>query len=166
METEKKKNWFKRHKILTGILAIILFFIIVGAIDGNKSTTNSNSSSNTTVQNTPEVKPTPIVIDPTVLVGEYDKNKLAAQDKYSGKIIQTTAVIKNISSDVTGSYYLSLNPNSDQYYFGTSIACYFADQSQKSKLTALVNGQSVTISGKMGDMSLGIVVMNECNIVQ
>ncbi|TAL57986.1 MAG: hypothetical protein EPN85_12710 [Bacteroidetes bacterium] len=146
METEKKKSWFKRHKILTGILAIILFFIIIGTIGGSKSTTNSNSSSSSTAQSATEVKPTPIVVDPTVLVGEYDKNKLAAQDKYSGKIVQTTAVIKNISDDITGNYYLSLNPNSDQYYFGTTIACYFADKSQKSQLIALSNGQSVTIS--------------------
>lgn len=161
-----QRNWFGRHKILTGIIIVIIVFGIIGTVGGNKDT-NSATSSTTGTQPTQEVvKSAPIVVDATTLVGEYDKNKLAAQDKYTGKVVQTTGFIKNISNDISGKYYLSLDPTNDQYYFGTTIACYFADKSQKSELTALVNGQSVTVTGKMSDMSLGFVDMQECNIVQ
>lgn len=154
-------------KIISGIIVTIIIFWVIGAIFGGSKNSNNTTSSTNGAQPTQEVAiSAPIVVDATALVAEYDKNKLAAQDKYTGKFVQTTAFIKNISDDIMGSYYLSLNPTNDQYYFGTTIACYFADKSQKSKLTALANGQSVTVTGKMSDMSLGFVDMKECNIVQ
>ena len=123
--------------------------------DNNTATTSSN--------NQPEAKPTPIVMDAIALVGEYDKNKLAAQDKYTGKVIQTTAYVDNISQDITGNYFLSLKPSNDQYYTGTTLQCFFAD---KNALTSLSNGQSVSVSGTMQDMSLGIVEMKDCSLVK
>lgn len=160
-----QRSWFRRHPILTGLLGLFLLGIILAAIgSGSKSGTNSGSATTTSASNNqPEAKPTPIVMDATALVGEYDKNKLAAQDKYTRKVIQTTAIIDNISSDITGSYFLSLKPSNDQYYTGTTIQCFFAD---KSALTSLANGQSVTVQGTMQDMSLGIVEMKDCNLVK
>lgn len=45
----KDGSWFKRHKVLTGILAIIVLVIIVQAAGGDKQSTNgvSGGSSNT-----------------------------------------------------------------------------------------------------------------------
>jgi hypothetical protein len=45
-ETEgvTKKNWFARHKILTGILALFLFFMIIGMIGGSGSSSPANTS--------------------------------------------------------------------------------------------------------------------------
>lgn len=162
-----QRGWFRRHPILTGLLGIFILGIIITVVSsGSKSgssssttTANSDSSANSK----PVAKPTPLVIDGTTLVGAYDTNKLNAQDKYTGKFIQTTGYIANISSDITGSYYLSLNPSNDQYYAGTTIQCYFND---KGPLTSLSNGQSVTVQGTMQDMSLGIVEMKDCNVVK
>jgi hypothetical protein len=167
-----QRNWFARHPIITGIVALIVVFGVIGAASGSKSTpsntssstsssTNSNSNANTAVQQT--AQPTPMVVDATALVGEYDKNKLAAQDKYTGKRLQLTSYIDNISSDITGNYYLSLKPSNDQYYSGTTIQCYFAD---KSQLTSLANGQSVTVSGTAQDMTLGIVELKDCSVIK
>jgi len=159
-----QRNWFGRHKIITGILVVILVFIVIGVAGSKGGSTSSSGSNNSAPTNTQtEAKPTPMVIDATALVAEYDKNKLAAQDKYSGKVVQTTAFIENISSDITGSYYLSLKPSNDQYYTGTTFQCFFAD---KSALTSLSNGQSVTVAGTMQDMSLGIVEMKDCSLVK
>lgn len=148
------------------LIGVVVVLGIIGAIIGNKGsnrTTASQSGSQQSAQGSPTPQPTPIVVDAATLVGEYDKNKLAAQDKYTGKTVQTTGYIKNISNDITGKYYLSLNPNNDQYYFGTTIACYFND---KAGLTALSNGQSVTVLGTMQDMSIGIVDMQDCQLVK
>lgn len=161
-----QRNWFGRHKIITGILVIIVVFGIIGAAGskgGNTSTSSGNNTTTTDSNNQPEAKPTPMVIDAVSLVGEYDKNKLSAQDKYTGKVVQTTAFIQNISSDITGSYYLSLKPSDDQYYVGTTLQCFFAD---KKVLTSLANGQSVTVAGTMQEMSLGIVEMKDCSLVK
>lgn len=147
------------------LIAVVVVLGIIGAAAGSKgSQSGSSSQSNSqTTGTTPTEKPAPIVVSATTLVGEYDKNKLSAQDKYSGKLVQTTGYIKNISNDITGKYYLSLNPNNDQYYFGTTIACYF---NEKGDLTTLSNGQSVTVVGTMKDMTLGIVNMQDCQLVK
>ncbi len=166
-----QRNWFSRHPIITGIVAVILIFGVIGAIGGSKGSNSSPENSSTNSQPTtanaavtqPAAKAAPMVVDATALIAEYDKNKLSAQDKYTGKTVQTTAIIDNISSDITGSYFLSLKPSNDQYYMGTSIQCYFQD---KSALTPLAKGQSVTVSGTMQDMSLGIVEMKDCNLVK
>jgi len=167
--TEKKKNWFVRHKIITGVIVVIVVLGVMGAAGSKTSTTNTPSASNNqTTNNQPAAvkQAAPTVVDATTLVAAYDKNKIAAQDQYTGKAVQTTAYISNISNDITGNYYLSLNPSSDTAYFGTSISCYFADKSAKSEITSLQNGQSVTVQGTMADMSIGIVVMNDCKVVK
>lgn len=161
---EKKKSWFRRHKIITGIIVLVVLFGIIGA-GGSKTSTN-NTAGNNQAANEATTQQTATVVEPLALIGEYDKNKIAAQDKYTNKLVQLTAYVSNISNDVTGKYYLSLHPTNEQYYVGTSITCYFADKSAKSEITSLENGQSVTVQGTMGDMSLGIVVMNNCKVVQ
>lgn len=164
-----QRGGFTKHKILYGILAVIVIVIIIGiASSGSKSTTSTDTSSSSNTSNNNQAaiaKPSsaPTVIDATSLVAEYDKNKLAAQDKYTGKVVQTTAYIKNISNDITGSYYLSLEPTSGQTYFGTTIQCYFKD---KNQLTSLSNSQSITVSGTMQEMSLGIVAMKDCQVIK
>ena len=166
-----QRGFFKKHPIITGIL--VLFFIgLIASAGGSKnsSTTNTDSSTKETATKTePKAQPTqqapakPEIITASVLINDYDKNKLSADEKYKDKLVQTTAYIKNISSDVTGQYYLALNPTNDQYYFGTSLQCFFAD---KSSLTSLENGQSVTVTGTMDEMSLGIVILKNCSVVK
>lgn len=158
-----QRNWFRKHPILTVILALFVIGMI-GNLKGGSKTENSTEPTNTqNPQATQQPTEQAITVDAKVLVGEFDKNKLAAQDKYTGKIVKTTAFIKNISSDILGSYYLSLNPVNDQYYFGTSIQCYFAS---KNELVSLENGQKITVQGKMQDMLIGIVQMKECSVVK
>jgi len=157
-----QRGWFRRHPILTGILILIVIGSIGSAASGgSKSSTTASSDTQSTAQSAPTTAP--IIVDATALVGEYDKNKLAAQEKYTGKVVQTTAYISNISNDITGSYYLSLNPSNDQYYTGTSVQCYFNDE---KALTSLSNGQQVTVQGTMQEMSLGIVEMKDCSLVK
>ena len=160
----RTKQTGKATKIITGIITVIVFIWILSAIFGNHSQTSggyTSDSSNSTSPTVTNMKP--IVVDGPTLVAVYDKNKLAAQDQYTGKLVQTTGFIANISQDVTGNYYLSINPSNDQYYAGTTIQCYFKD---KSVLTSLSNGQSVTVKGTMQDMSLGIVEMQDCSLVK
>jgi hypothetical protein len=99
-----------------------------------------------------------IVIDAVTLVTEYDKNKVAAQEKYTGKIIQTTAYVQNISKDILGKYYIITSAKADG--FGTKIDCYFDD---KSQVLTLENGKKATFKGTMQDMSLGSIYIDNCS---
>jgi hypothetical protein len=42
LKQEKQDNWFARHKVLTGVLGIIVFVAIVSAASGNKPTANTS----------------------------------------------------------------------------------------------------------------------------
>ncbi|OQY69194.1 hypothetical protein B6D29_00065, partial [Microgenomates bacterium UTCPR1] len=70
-------------------------------------------------------------------------------------------VIKNISEDIMGSPYLSLEPQNGEM-FGTSIQCFFKD---KSALTTVENGNTVTVQGTVDSQSLGIIMLKECSIL-
>lgn len=52
-DTNTKKSWFARHKILTAILAFIVLMVVVQVAGGNKETGN-NSANNTQNANTSE----------------------------------------------------------------------------------------------------------------
>ncbi len=158
--------------LLGGVISLIIIGGVIWAVFGNggsKSPTQPTSQPSTASGNqSPTVQPTtavqkPTIVEATALIADYDKNKLAANDKYKGKLVQTTGYIKNISDDLTGKYYLSLEPTNDQYYFGTTMACYFND---KSELTSLANGQSVTVQGTMEEMTVGIIAMKDCKVVK
>jgi len=53
----KNKNWFAKHKVLTGVFAFILFVILVGAVGGTKAPT-SNTNTGTPAP-APATTPTP-----------------------------------------------------------------------------------------------------------
>lgn len=55
-DKQKQKNWFKRHKVWTAVIALLLLFMIIGAANsGNKTTTNNATAS---TSNTGSTKPT------------------------------------------------------------------------------------------------------------
>lgn len=79
-KTEKKKNWFIRHKIITVIITIFVVFGIIGATSGNSSnmpssttpTSNTNNQQTQNQQNqpTPTTDPHPHFVDGTYTVGK------------------------------------------------------------------------------------------------
>ncbi len=58
----KQKNWFVRHKIISGILGFFVFVTIIGLFSGDKSSTPSSSSTsnNATVQSSPKETAAPV----------------------------------------------------------------------------------------------------------
>ena len=47
-ETKTKRNWFKRHKVLTVIVALVILGIIGASTSGSKNNTTTSNSSTTT----------------------------------------------------------------------------------------------------------------------
>ena len=105
--------------------------------------------------------PRPVIVDAQALVHQYDANKLAAQQRYTGKVVQTTARITNISS-VLGQAYIVLEPAHDDTFTLTPINCNFDSQ---TPLLSLQNGQQVTVRGTMQDMSWAVITMEHCALV-
>ncbi len=166
------------------VFAVLFVFAVIGAAMSDESSTTSSTQDNpaktsekkenttqpvnTDDKNQQEVKKEEpkkevLEVNARTFVGEFDKNQLAAEEKYKGKIIKTSAYIDNISEDILGNPFLSLNPSSDKYYVGTSMQCYFDN---KSELTDLENGQKVTVIGKVDEQSLGIISIKDCKVVE
>jgi len=159
-------------KVGKGCLIIIGVIVVLGiigaAVGGSKNTGSSNAPATTQNQaattNTPPPKTEATKVTASQLIGDFDNNKLSATDKWKGKLIQFSAKVKNISEDIMGSPFLSLEPpTSDQYYFGTTMQCFFKD---KEALKSLSNGTTYTLQGKVDDMSLGIITIKDCAVVQ
>jgi hypothetical protein len=154
-----QRNFMERHPILMAIFAIIgviAFFNMIGG-QKDKGTWNGSASKNQTVAN--QVAVPAMEVDTLTFIGDFDKNQLAAEEKYKDKKVRMTAYIKNISEDIGGAFFLSLTPSSDKYYFGTTVKCTFQN---KSALTSLENGQQITVEGIVKEQSLGIISVHDC----
>lgn len=172
------RNWFIRHKILSGIGVIVIIGIIasVSSQSGKKSEpASASTAANATAASQdqpaaapaePEVTP----VDVTAFIAEFDANKIAAQDKYKDKYVQVTGFVNNISGGDFGGIYVVIDPNLGEDlgsgvtvpYFGTNIQCY----PEKSDASALVKGQKVTVKGQVEDMAIMSVQLKNCSVVK
>ena len=49
-DQQKQRNWFARHKILTGFLIIIILGVVIGAAGDSNSTNNTNNETKNTAE--------------------------------------------------------------------------------------------------------------------
>lgn len=146
--------------ILIGFIGLVVLGAIIGS-SGSSDKTETKSTGTDTTESTPQAQITQKV-EMTAFVKEFDENQLAAEEKYKGRLVEFNGYVKNISEDILGSPFLAINPNTDQYYYGTYIQCFFKE---KSELTSLKNGQRVTAQGKVDSQTLGNIVLKECKVV-
>lgn len=146
-----QRNWFMKHKILTGILALIVIGVIAGVSGGSKSTTTADTSKTTQSQ-------TATVVDIKAFGDEFDANQVAAESKYKDKLVQFTATISNITDSG-----LSFQNASSKEYSMTQISCNVND---KNALLPLKNEESVTVKGIVTGQTIGVIGLNECEVVK
>ncbi len=156
----KKKNWFARHKILTGILVIIAIGMIGNAAGGsNKGDSSAGSSPTPSAQEITYEK-----LDTKSFIAEFDQNQLAAESKYKDKYVEFKGVIKNISEDIASNPFLSIEPpTTGDYYYGTTIKCTFKS---KDELMNVQNKQTVTLRGQVKSQTLGIISLDKCSLIK
>lgn len=150
------RNWFRRHPILS----LLLFFMLLGMFGVTVIGPSAKNRVRSNIAPTTEVIMTAEKVDALSFVTEFDQNQLRAEQKYKGKFIEISAIIKNISEDISGSPFLSLEPVGNKM-FGTTIKCVFKD---KSALTSVENGNTVTVEGTVANQSLGIIQLDNCNL--
>lgn len=159
-----------KKKIIIGVIVFIIVIGVIGALAGGDTDTPSqqqaNTNNNESQQSQPEQTQQQAAMEVVAadLIAEFDSNQLAAEEKYKGKQVKFSAKVANISEDILGAPFLSLEPESaEEYYFGTTIKCDFKE---KSELTSLSKGQTATVEGKLDTQSLGIITIKDCKIVQ
>jgi len=150
----------KMKKLLYVFGGIIILIVIIAIVAGG----GGNGKKEETSKQQPSQEIQVIEVSTQNFIAEFDKNQLAAEEKYKDKLIEFTAIIANISEDILGTPFLSLGPaTGEEYYFGTTIKCGFDN---KSEIMNLENGQTVTLQGTVDTQSLGIISIENCKVVQ
>lgn len=160
------RNWFARHKILTGLLLLILVGTAMGSVAGKnpkgQSAPKSSgfSSGDTKDETKPTVKPTdtPLKVSAREIGDDFESNKVAAESKWSGKLVEFKAKISNITD--TGIAFQNVTSKD---FSLTQISCRVKD---KNQLLPLKKEQTVTVQGIVGKQVLGVIDLSECRVVQ
>ena len=131
-------------------LISLLFFISIafGSLEDFESIDESTKI-------TSDTKPS-LKVSAVKLYNDYNANEIAADEKYKGKIIEVTGVVRDIGNDIMDNAYITLV--GDQY-FG-DIQCYF---NEKSVVASLSKGKRITVMGSCSGLMMN-VHLNDCII--
>lgn len=169
-----QRNFFARHKILTGVLVIVVLIIIAslgGDADPNskdatkqdksggdsvESSVTSEEDSDEQSKNVEEI----IAIAAKQLQDEYDANEVRADKEYKGKMAEVTGVVESIDV-MFGQTSVLLTGGGD--FEITGVQCFFKDEQEIEKVEELNKGDEITIIGKVGGKSVN-VHLEDCKI--
>ena len=133
-------------KNIKSLLSIFLFIIIgFGSLDEFE---NLDQSPKVTSDSNPSV-----TISASKLYKEYNENEIAADEKYKGKIIEVTGVIRDIGNDIMDNAYITLVGDE---YFG-DIQCYFNEKLVVAKLS---KGKRITVIGSCSGLMINVQINN------
>ena len=129
-------------------LISIIFFVIIafGSLEEFESLDDEPKI-------TADTKPN-LIVSARKLYKEYNANEIAADEKYKGKIIKETGIIRDIGNDIMDNAYITLI--GDQY-FG-DIQCYFRE---KSIVAGLSKGKRISVMGSCSGLMMN-VHLNNC----
>ena len=128
------------------LISFFLFVIIAfGSLDEFE---NLEQSPKVTPNSNPSV-----IITASKLYKEYNANEIAADEKYKGKIIEVTGVIRDIGNDIMDNAYITLVGDE---YFG-DIQCYFNEKSVVAKLS---KGKRITVIGSCSGLMINVQINN------
>jgi hypothetical protein len=147
-----QRGWFRRHPILTVILALILIGIIGSMAGSGKGGSKTSQSSSPT--------PVPQVMKITArqLADDFDSNQVSAETKWKDQLIEFSAEITNITDSG-----LSFSKVATKDFSLAQISCKIAD---KNQLLPLKNGQTVTVRGVVGTQTIGVIDVKQCEVIK
>lgn len=141
------KKFFKW--VLIVIVGIIILGVIAGSGKGGNKTTSSSS---------PTPAPVAMKITARQLADDFDSNQVAAEANWQDKLVEFSAKVSNIT-DSGISFY---NVGSKDFSLA-QISCHISD---KQQLLTIKNGQTVTVRGVVGKQTIGVIDLNDCEIVK
>lgn len=153
-----QRGWFRRHPILTGLMVLIVVGVIGSAASSGGNSGQSGNTDSKTAQ-TQEKEQEPTAIEASTLANAFDANQVAAEKEWGGKFVQFSAKVSNIT-DSGISFY---NVATEKEFSTTQISCHVKD---KEQLLSLSNGQVITVKGIVGTQTIGVIGIDDCQVVK
>jgi hypothetical protein len=151
-----QRGWFRRHPILTGLLVLFVIGIIGLAGSGGK---NGSTNQPTTQTTNTETKPAePMKTTAREIADAFDANQVAAEKEWSGKYVEFSSIVTNITDSG-----LSFTNVASKEFSMAQISCRVKD---KNRLLSLKNGQNVTVRGVVGSQTIGVIDVDDCEVVK
>ena len=148
-------------KILIGVAVVFVGLIVLGMIigDDTKSAKVETTASNEPVQATAPAVAQPkeevITVGVEELCTSYEKNEVAADKKYKGKLIKITGKVDDIKKDILDDLYVTLKRQKD--FELCQPQCFFDDE-HEDQLANLNKGQTVTIIGRADGLFMNVII--------
>lgn len=146
-----------RKKLKGGKLKWVILIILVGAIIGavagesdSKSGGSTTTATSSTASEQKKEEAAPIEytsVSVNDMMDALNNNAMGASDKYKGKYLEITGKLTNI--DASGKY-IDLMADGDFEIIG--VQCYIKNDDQKSKISSMSKGDTVTLKGKCTDV--------------
>lgn len=156
MTQEQKKRGIGIY-ILVGFGVIMVLSVLTNKDKGSASA--SDTSSTPSASRT--APPPPPRIEATVTAKElfeaYEKNEIAADNRYKGKLLEVSGKVDNVGKDLLDTPYLTLEVGKFQIM---GVQAFFDDDSLP-KLANLSKGQGVTLQCRC-DGKFGNVMLKDC----
>lgn len=153
-----QRGWFRKHPILTVMLVLFAFIIIGSGSSGNKNVSKNQNNNQSSTQENSKPSPVPMKITAREIADDFDANQVAAEEKWKDKLIEFSGKISNITD--TG---LSFSNIASKQFSMTQISCRIQD---KAQLLPLKNGETVTVRGVVGNQAIGVIGINDCEVVE
>ena len=88
------------------------------------------------------------------LSAEYDKNEIAADNKFKGKTVKVTGKVEDIGKDFMDEVYITLE--GQDIFQGVQV--YFKNSGEEETAATLEKGQDVTIEGNCDGLLLNVQI--------
>ena len=72
----EKENWIKKHPVWTGIIGVLLLFILIGIFSGGDNSPTTNTQPNQNIESNSVLKSSAIEMMEVAFIGEYSQGEI------------------------------------------------------------------------------------------
>lgn len=98
------------------------------------------------------------------LLSDFLENKVAAEERWNGRTVEVSGIIKDINTDILGTIYVTIGSGGAFSHEGRSVQCYF-DDSKRTAVTTLRRSQRIAIRGRVDGLMFN-VLLKDCSLVR
>jgi hypothetical protein len=158
---KKLIDYYKKHWIITTIVAIIATLFFVALFNNDKQTkkasqTPDNPQNISQSSKTSAEWPDADTLSAFELLAKYEANEVNADDLYKGKSFYVKGTIDHIGKDILDNIYVTLFTGNGI----RSIQCYYDIPAQKKIVADFRKGDKITIYGTCDGLMMNVLMKN------